>query len=406
MTTDEMIAYLQGQYGNIGEINKFVPADEGGGFVSYNADPALQRKTEFGQGISNIRPAEFSQNIDPLANEYGVIPSEQTATPTSYLADLTVPDKQGKYFTGKFSASGEMIGAPEEQTYTPDWFRENQDLILAIPGLVAGGAGLLAGGFGGAGGVTAASLGELGLNTALAAGTPGGIASGLSAASLGELGINTALAAGSEGGIAAGTALSGVEAAPSFLDSINLGKTFFPDAPGYVQQGVNRFGTGLVTSGGDPEAAARNALMGGVTDFINPYFAELPKEFQPIARAGVQTALGGGSVEDVLKGAAFGTITSNVSSAITGATGSKWAGEVATNAIKQALTGGNIDPKNITVSTLAQLAGRAVGAETGNESLGRAATTAVLGAIKGKDLDDILKQVAMGALTTPAKKGG
>jgi len=146
--------------------------------------------------------------------------------------------------------------------------------------------------------------------------------------------------------------------------------------------------------------------MGGVSDFINPYFAELPKELQSVAKAGVQTALQGGDLESVLKGAAFGTITSNVSSAITGATGSKWAGEVATNAIKQALKCRKIDPKKLTVGTLAHLAGRAVGAETGNESLGRAATTAVLGAIKGKDLDDILKQVAMGALTTPAKKGG
>jgi len=124
---------------------------------------------------------------------------------------------------------------------------------LPMLGEVIGGLGAAgAGGFGGAGGVTAASLGELGLNTALAAGTPGGIASGLSAASLGELGINTALAAGSEGGIAAGTALSGVEAAPSFFESLNLGKSAFPNAPGYVQQGVNRFGTGLITSGGDP----------------------------------------------------------------------------------------------------------------------------------------------------------
>ena len=167
----------------------------------------------------------------------------------------------------------------------------------------------------------------------------------------------------------------------------------------------NVLGQAALTGDVDIEQALKSAAIGGATNFINPYLAELPKELQSVAKAGVQTALQGGGIEDVVKSAAFGTIADNVSQAVTGATGYKGAGDIANAAIKQALTSGNIDPKSITAGMLAQVAGRAVGAETGNETLGRAATTAVMGAIKGADLDKILKQVAIGALTTPTKKG-
>jgi len=394
MTSDEMIRRLQAQFGILGDITEFQPSAE-----TYAVNPGEQ--LVYGTSPSYVAGG---RRLEPTNRTQSGLDGTWS-TPTEFNAVLTPFDEKEGSWRSTYNEKGQMTGTPYYEIPKSNWVMDNlSTAALAALAAGVGGYGLLSGA-GGAGGVTAASLGELGINTALAAGTPGGIASGLSAASLGELGINTALAAGSEGGIAAGTALSGVEAAPSFFESLNLGKTAFPNAPSYVQQGVNRFGTGLITSGGDPEAAARSALMGGVSDFINPYFSELPKELQSVAKAGVQTALQGGDLESVLKSTAFGAITGNVTQAITGATGSKWAGELASNAIKQALTSGNIDPRNFTASTLAQLAGRAVGAETGNEYLGRAATTAVLGAIKGKDLEDIVKQMAMGALNTPTKKG-
>jgi len=84
MTTAQQ---LQQDFANIGNITKFTPSDEGGGYTSYSSDPEFQRTTEFGKGLSNLRPIEFSENKDPLASEYGIIPSEQTATPTLYEAD-------------------------------------------------------------------------------------------------------------------------------------------------------------------------------------------------------------------------------------------------------------------------------------------------------------------------------
>jgi len=144
MTDEEMNEYLRAQFGNIGDINTYTPTaeqrsnamDEGMG-TSYSVDPALQRKTEFGPGLSNVRAATFGENRDPLATEYGVIPSEQTATPTSYRADLTAPDKDGWYYTADFSPDGEMIGSPKREKYTPDFMRKYGQYALALPVLAA-----------------------------------------------------------------------------------------------------------------------------------------------------------------------------------------------------------------------------------------------------------------------------
>ena len=414
MISDEMIRRLQAEFGDIGGINaRTLTAEERSNRMDEGttneyglSNPALMRQTEFGKGLSNIRPATFSSNRDPLATEYGIIPSEQTATPTSYRADLTAPDKEGYYLTGDFTPQGKMIGSPKREKYEPDWFRKNQNLMLALPGLVAGGAGLLAGGFGGAGGVSAASLGELGINTGLTLGeTLAG--TGISEAALGELSFNTGLTAAESASAAeAASALStpwyqpfqqGLESLKDFTD---VGK-YFTEAPAGVQKAITGGARNLLLSGGDPEAALRGAVTGGLGDFVDSY---IPKDLQSVAKAGVQTALQGGNLEDMLKNS-FGALSGEVSSAITGATGSKWAGDIANAAIKQVITSGTIDPSKITAGMLAQVAGRAVSSETGNESLGRAATTAVLGAVKGTDLDKILKQVAIGAISTPTKKG-
>lgn len=378
MTSDEMVRRLQAQFGDIGDITKFVPSDEGGGYVRYDADPALQRKTEFGPGISNIRPAEFSKNIDPLANEYGIIPSEQTATPISYRADLTAPDKEGYYYTADFNPEGAMMGGPKREKYEPDFMRKYGKYALALPVLAAlpyAAPGLFA-----AEGATAAALGELGINTTLAAGTPGGIAAGTS--------------------IATPWYEPFAQGFQSLKDVTDVGK--FIDGPSWLQQGAtsgfrNVLGQAALTGDVDLERALQAAATAGVTGFADPYLSELPKEFQPIAKAGVQTALQGGSAEDVFKGAILGPINETVAG-IAGPTAAK----VATSAVRGLLSSGAIDASKLTANMLGDFVGSAVAKETGDAFLGKAAATAIRS--KG-NLEATIKQLAMGALTTPTKKG-
>lgn len=312
---------LQKEFANIGEITQFTPADEGGGYTAYNANPEFQRTTEFGRGLSNIRPAEFSSNADPIASEYGIIPSEQTATPTVYKADLTAPDKDGYYLTAKFTPEGEMIGSPEREKYEPDWFRKNQNLILALPAIVAGGYALLP-----------ELLGEAGI-----------------ASTIGELGVNTGLAAGEVGGIASGTSLME-------LPSFNLGQTLLPDAPGAVQQGVNRFATGLATSGGDPKAGGLAVLTGGLGDLGNAALADVPSAIRtPLVNVASQVAQGK-DIEGAIKGAVAGSLSSLAGSGVSDITDSKMVGNLTSNAIKQLIMTGEVDPTKLTTAALNNLA--------------------------------------------------
>jgi len=238
-----------------------------------------------------------------------------------------------------------------------------------------------------------------------AAGTAGaGTGAGVTASELALMGYGSELAplVATPAEIA-GTS-SFAQGIKSLKDALNVGKMV--GAPDALQPVINRALFTGATTGFDPEAMLRAGITGGISGFGDLALADLPSEVRDLVKSGVSTAVQGGNLEDVVKNAALGSIEKEVSSAITGTTGSKWAGEIATKTIKQVLTGGKLNPQNITAATLAQLAGRAVGAETGNNALGTAASQAVLGAIKGKDLETILKQSAMGALFTPAKKGG
>lgn len=330
---------LQQQFGNIGPITKFVPSDEGGGYFRYESDPRFRRTTEFGPGLSNIRATSFSQNTDPLASEYGILPSEQTATPTEYEADLTAPDEEGYYLTARFSPSGEMIGSPERKKYEPDWFRKNPNIGFALPLLFAGGAGLLSGSGAGLGvAATEAALGELGINTALAAGTPGGIAAGTTIAqaapSLWE------------------SAQLGYQ---SLKDALNIGQMIAPDAPAAVQGGINRFATGLVTSGGNVEKAAQGALLGGLGDIGNVALADVPAAARgPLINVVTQLAQGK-DIESALQNAAAGSLSSIAGSELKDLTGSQLVGGLGSDAVRQLVTTGQIDPTKLVASSAPRL---------------------------------------------------
>ena len=364
-------------------------------------------------GIASLTPTGFAPSSTP--NEYGGLEAGE-GKPTGYTAALTNPFMQdGKRveYRAKYDDKGQMVGDPF-RVEVPHEDEGWGDFLLKA-GLMVGGAAfgapMLGELLGGASGVTAASLGELGINTGLTLGeTLAG--TGISEAALGELGINTGLTSAQAAQAASAAAALNTpwyqpfqQGLQSLKDVTDVGK-YFTEAPAGVQKAITGAAQNFALSGGDPEAALRGAVTGGVGSFVDSY---IPKDLQSVAKAGVQTALQGGSLEDMVKGTAFGAITDSVSKAVTGLTGYKEAGDIANAAIKQVITSGTIDPKEITVGMLAQVAGRAVGSETGNESLARATSGAVLGAVKGTDLNNLFnrfaKQVAIGAISTPTKKG-
>jgi len=190
----------------------------------------------------------------------------------------------------------------------------------------------------------------------------------------------------------------------SLKDFTDVGKLI--DAPSWVQQGLtggarNALVQGLTTGEVDFERALQAAATAGVTGFADPYLSELPKEFQPIAKAGVQTALQGGSAEDIFKGVAGATILGPINETVAGIAGPT-AAKVATSAVRGLLSSGAIDASKLTANMLGDFVGSAVAKETGDAFLGRAAATAIRS--KG-DLEATIKQLAMGALNTPTKKG-
>lgn len=225
MPQDELLGYLSRRYGDIGAFQSRTPTaeersnamSEGMGTSYGVGDPSLIRTNRHGAGLSNVRPTGFDTNYDPIANEYGIIPSEQTASPTGYRADITPefdPSEPGGVFGSyyaDFDPSGRMIGTPQFQSGQREgsWAQEHAREIQQ--------AAMFAASMGSSMFLDPASLGELGINTALSASelatnqaladilasSSGDLAAdagmagleGLSEAALGELGINTGLTA-------------------------------------------------------------------------------------------------------------------------------------------------------------------------------------------------------------------
>ena len=444
--------FLAQQFGNIGGVTKFVPPDEGGGYFRYDAPAHLQYNPSMGFGgvsdrnnpigITSLTPTGFAEAT--RVNEYGA--DEPTAgAPTGYSAALTTPyfrDGVRGQYEATYDASGKMVDSPKWRDVPDDEsgfdrFLEKYGLLLplamvapyAIPQMLSA-AGIGAGAA--AGGMTAAEAAVAALASApefAAAGTLG--SAGAGAAGVGAAGLTAAEAAAAALAnapefAAAGTLGSSTEAAiaalanaPEFAaantfsnpswyepfaqgfqsikDLTDVGK--FIDGPSWLQQGAtsgfrNVLGQAALTGDVDLERALQAAATAGVTGFADPY---IPKEFQPIAKAALQ----GGSAEDIFKGAVGNAILGPINETVAGIAGPT-AAKVATSAVRGLLSSGAVNTDKLTVNMLGDFVGSAVAKETGDAFLGKAAATAIRN--KG-DLEATIKQLAMGALTTPTKKG-
>jgi len=420
--------FLTQQFGDIGGLTKFTPSDDASaGFGTlpgfYEAAPHLRYHYSMGFGgvpdrnnpigITSLTPTGYR---DPIYLADG---ADSEGTPTGYSAALTFPYERdgvrGQY-VAQYDDKGQMIGKPQWVDVPHE--DEGWGDFLLKSALMIGGAA-----FG------APMLGEL----------LGGVGAGTTAATLGELGINTALAAGTPGGIAAGTI------AGDALTTFNLGQTLLPDAPGFVQQGVNRFATGLVTSGGDPKAAALNVATGGLGDVGNIALSDIPASLRaPIINVATQVAQGkdletaitnaavgglssigntafsevpsairapitnvvsqlaqGKPLEAAVKNAAAGSLSSIAGSGVKDFTDSKFVGDLASNAVRQLVSTGEVDPAKLSSTALNQLSNTIVDSIVGpparqgglNQTRSRSGSGSQFGS-------DLIKSAVTGALSS------
>jgi len=376
--------FLAQQFGSLGEVSKFVPPDEGGGYFRYDAPAHLRYNYSMGFGgvndrnnpigITSLTPTGFAEST--RVNEYGA--DEPTAgAPTGYTAALTMPyyrDGVRGQYEATYDANGKMIGSPKWRDVPDD--ESGFDRFLEKYGLF----------------LPLAMVAPYAIPQMLSA---AGVGVGTTAATLGELGIHTGLAAGTPGGIAAGTI------AGDALTTFNLGQTLLPDAPSAVQQGLNRFAVGTITSGGDPRAGAMNAFTGGLSDLGNVAFADVPSAIRaPIVNVASQLAQGK-PLETAVKNAAAGSLSSIAGSGIKDFTDSKFVGDLASNAVRQLVSTGEVDPAKLSSTALNQLSNTIVDSIVGPPArqggLNQTRSRSALGSQFGSDL---VKSAVTGALSS------
>lgn len=368
MTSDEMVRRLQAEFGSLGPITQYAPTAE-----TYAVNPGEQLiagpNTSYIAGNRRLEPNDRRQNPETgFWNE-----------PSEFITMLrSDPDAQaaenGGGWMGVYDIEGNMVGSPYYQDPQYSWLFDHMDELR-----------------------TAATIA-----TMIASGIPADPSIGMTAA-------EAALANAPE--FAAANTFSNpswyepfAQGFQSIKDLTDVGK--FIDGPSWLQQGAtsgfrNVLGQAALTGDVDLERALQAAATAGVTGFADPYLSELPKEFQQIAKAGVQTALQGGSAEDVFKGAVGSAILGPINETVAGIAGPT-AAKVATSAVRGLLSSGAVNTDKLTVNMLGDFVGSAVAKETGDAFLGKAAATAIRS--KG-NLEATIKQLAMGALTTPTKKG-
>jgi hypothetical protein len=435
MTSDEMVRRLQAQFGDLGDITEYQPTAE-----TYAVNPGEQ--LVYGTGPSYVAKGKRLEPTNRIQSGL----DGTWSTPTEFSAVLTPFDEKEGSWRSTYNEKGQMTGTPYYEVPKSNWVMDNlSTAALAALAAGVGGYGLLgelgAGAAGATGaGMTAAEAAAAALASApefAAAGTLG--SAGAGAAGVGAAGLTAAEAAAAALAnapefAAAGTLGSSTEAAiaalanapefaaantfsnPSWYEPFAQGfqsikdltdvGSMFVDGPSWLKDVAtggfrNVLGQAALTGDVDLERALKAAATAGVTGFADPYLSELPKEFQPIAKAGVQTALQGGSAEDVFKGAVGSAILGPINETVAGIAGPT-AAKVATSAVRGLLSSGAIDASKLTANMLGDFVGSAVAKETGDAFLGKAAATAIRS--KG-DLEATIKQLAMGALTTPTKKG-
>lgn len=424
MTSDEMIRRLQAEFGDIGDITKFTPTAE-------------QRSNAMMEGMG----PSYGSTKGLTLNPEGVRQSGLDGTysdPTGFRASLTPvsddPTLGYGHWDAWYDTTGKMTGTPQyiKDERHPGWANKHAEELMAAAFIAAT---LGAGAFGGAGLTAAEAAAAAAEAASLSGGAAGGGAFGGAGALGGAGGLTAAEAAAAALAnapefAAAGTLGSSTEAAvaalanaPEFAaagtygnpswyepftqglqslkDVTDVGKYF--DVPKWGQQAITGGARNFLLSGGDPEAALRGAVSGGFNSFVDPFLADVPKELQQVIKTGAQTALQGGSVEGVLKGAVGNALFGPINQAVSAAVGPT-AAQAATTAVKQLLTSGSIDPTKLTASMIGDFVGSAVSKETGDATLGRLARSAISGAASG-NIEAALKQMAIGALTTPTKKG-